>query len=127
MDRHLCRAKRTDNGEWVKGYYTYYPNGMGETEDTRHAIRDTSTNPGKLYFVDESTLCRCTGLKDENDKLIWENDIAYIESEKKYCVINWEVIAEEAVMCSFYNYCGSDLEIIGNIFDNPDLLQGGTE
>ena len=74
-DRYLFRAKRIDNWKWVVGYYTYYPDGMNNTKDTKSVIRDTSVNPNKLYFVDPSTICKCTGLKDKNGKLIWENDI----------------------------------------------------
>ena len=67
-DRYLYRAKRTDNGEWVKGYYTYYPNGFTSEDKMEHAIRDTftSVDSHKLYFVDPSTICQCTGLKDKN-------------------------------------------------------------
>ena len=162
-DRYLYRAKRIDNGEWVEGYYTYYPYGMDDTKNTKHSIRDTSTNPGKLYFVDPSTICACTALKDKNGKLICENDIVDFLGHKgivKYeCgsfgiayreYIDWEEIESnicpvtgcDNALCAcendnyislweiYWNFNDEDdsvntVEVIGNIFDNPELLEVG--
>lgn len=151
-DRYLYKAKQTDTGEWVEGYYTYYPDGMDNTEDTKHVIRDTSINPNKLYFVDESTICRCTGLRDKNDKLIWENDIVSFEDtgEEEYeykegfDFINrakvefaegrWSLTDfasdNSGVMAEMYDHAEfmklwKECEAIGNIFDNPELLEVG--
>lgn len=79
-NRHLFRGKRTDNGEWVEGFYfcMTHPNGR----HTHHFIIPLGTDLSlgtpieKIQVeVDPSTICRCTGLKDKNGKLIWENDI----------------------------------------------------
>ena len=71
-NRYLLRAKRIDNGEWVQGYYTYYPHGFTSEDKMEHVIRDTVTSGdcNKLYFVGPSTICQCTGLRDRNRKLI---------------------------------------------------------
>ena len=54
-DRYLYRAKRTDNGEWITwNIFTGIPHYVGILEDT---------------------VCACTGLKDKNGELIWENDV----------------------------------------------------
>lgn len=128
-DRYLYRAKRIDNGEWVIGYYTYYPTGMNNTEDTMHAIRDTSTNPGKLYFVDPSTICQCTGLKDKNGKLIWENDITYMRCNGlsgygKVIYENGCFWIDDKKRGRKYPFSNHDVKyrVDGNIFDNPELL-----
>lgn len=81
--------------------------------------------------VDASTICQCTGLKDKNGKLIWENDIVVCRdfTEEKY-VIAWK--QDEACFeyqqygCSIMNFeqlSGCEVEVIGNIFDNPELLE----
>ena len=133
-DRYLYRAKRTDNGEWVKGYYTYYPNGFTSEDKMEHAIRDTftSVDSHKLYFVDPSTICQCTGLKDKNGKLSWENDIVAGWFDDKR-ITGYIMYGSNAIF--FINRNGlygihldnsqDWLEVIGNIFDNPELLEVG--
>ena len=65
-DRYLYRAKRTDNEEWVEGLLTIM---WGQL----HIINPNDEYTA--YQIDQSTICKCTGLKDKNGKLIWENDI----------------------------------------------------
>ena len=119
-----------DNGEWVEGYYTYYPDGMDYSEDTKHVLIDTSTNPGKLYFVDPSTICQCTGLKDKNGKMIWENDIVTGWFDDKritgYIMYGSNAIffIERKGLYGIHLDNSQDwLEVICNIFDNPELLE----
>ena len=71
-DRYLYRAKRTDNGEWVEGAYYIEP-----YTDKCFVIRWNSTGLGFNEFieVDGANICQCTGLKDKNGKMIWENDV----------------------------------------------------
>lgn len=135
-DRYLFRAKRIDNWKWVVGYYTYYPDGMNNTKDTKSVIRDTSVNPNKLYFVDPSTICKCTGLKDKNGKLIWENDICdrkeiYPEIVKyhegdwtlDYSYVSGNGKGFNFCNLGFYVHERKCVEVIGNVFDNPELLK----
>ena len=74
-DRYLFKAKRLDNREWVKGALVY------DDMDKLYRIiieldysTGTCIRAGKAPRVDASTICQCTGLKDKNGKLIWEND-----------------------------------------------------
>lgn len=135
-DRYLFRAKRIDNGEWVEGYYTYYPCGFTSEDKMEHVIRDTVTSEdcNKLYFVDPSTICQCTGLKDKNGTLIWENDICIIregtiDEDDGYFRLDWEIDRamfefEGSGLCvNFDNIYGYECEVVGNVFDNPDLLE----
>ena len=142
-DRYLFKAKRVDNGEWVQGHLfdDGFENGRmfvgGLVIEDYHgtACDDWSITGIDFYGVDQSTICQCTGLKDKNGKLIWENDIMvahlgedYPEDET-YIRIMWH----ENGFCSIEN--GSEditpidkfdrehFEACGNIFDNKELLE----
>ena len=76
-NRYLYRAKRIDNGEWVKGAVLFH-------DDDMATIFNQHPADGSLqgFEVDINTICQCTGLKDKNVELIWENDICrYYNSE----------------------------------------------
>ena len=84
-NRYLYRAKRIDNGEWVKGNLIWsndaevgYEAIIIPTNDSN--IYTKGGSRGDLGFenwhrVNETTICQCTGLEDMNGKLIFENDI----------------------------------------------------
>ena len=67
-DRYLYKAKRADNGEWVQGYLF----GIWEK---RYILWGMTNDIPNMIEVDPTTICQCTGLKDKNGKLIWENDV----------------------------------------------------
>ena len=77
--RYLFKAKRVDNGEWVQGYYV---KGLNMYDKEVYLIFEPNTmfySSGETdgwYKVEPTTICQCTGLRDKNGKLIWENDIA---------------------------------------------------
>ena len=133
-DRYLFKAKRVDNGEWVKGALVY------DDMDKLYRIiieLDYSTGTciqvGKAPRVDASTICQCTGLKDKNGKLIWENDIVNCLAEECCGYISWNeneagfyfnVLLEDGKFEEEHVYDYQDcMEIIGNIFDNKELLE----
>lgn len=141
-DRYLFKAKRVDNGEWVKGSYLYdygrnihyiFANEIVCPNCINDCRKEFSLQD---YEVDPSTICQCTGLKDKNGKLIWENDICdrkepYPEIVK-YCNGDWTLdysyaIHKESGGCycnlGFYTEERKCVEVIGNIFDNPELLE----
>ena len=137
-ENHLCKAKRTDNGKWVEGFYfcMTHPNGR----HTHHFIIPLGTDLSlgtpieKIQVeVDSDTICWCTGLKDKNGKLIWENDIAncmdaeccgYISWNESEAGFYFNVLLEDGRFEEEHIYDYQDcMEVIGNNFDNPELLE----
>lgn len=157
-DRYLFKAKRLDNGEWVEG----------------NILLDIEKNkPSETYriypidhvdicsVVDETTICQCTGLRDKNGNLIWENDIVYFLGHKGTIKfecggfgigyrknIDWKELQSNIMRVTgcenilyacendnyislweiYWNFNDEDdslntVEVIGNIFDNPELLE----
>ena len=125
----LFKAKRIDNGEWVEGQYVYITNPL--TEDGK-PIKHLICNGTNIFndLIDSDTICQCTGLTDKNDKKIWENDIVELPDEEGYFTCKWEEDAARFVMngdgltVDFDNYWSYQTEVAGNIFDNPELLEG---
>ena len=163
-DRYLFKAKRVDNGEWVQGYLVY-----DNRDEMYRIIIEIHYSTGTCIIadnaprVDASTICRCTGSKDKNGNLIWENDIVDFLGHKGTVVfecgsfgiayktpIDWngiEANIKSITGCDnrlyacendnyislweiYWNFNDEDdsvntVEVIGNIFDNPELLISG--
>ena len=137
MREILFRGKRLDNGEWTEGYlleqntpsYNAYvvPHIMIE-QDNRH----TDILEHEIEEVDPATVGQYTGLTDKNGKKIFEGDIVrgtdalerglevygYIDHKNGSFVIVGDVMTH-------YRWLDYDVEIIGNIHDNPELLEVG--
>lgn len=140
-NRYLYRAKRTDNGEWVEGFYCKWIKGkrlICYSEKEVDCIITWMSNGGmSRYEVDPSTICKCTGLKDKNGKLIWENDIMCGHLDDKfpeditYTTVLWHnsgFCTQEQYSCDIAPIDDFDkkyFEVCGNIFDNPELLEVG--
>lgn len=130
MREILFRGKRIDNGEWVEGYY------IGEqemVEKKAHWILDKNDIFGRFHYrsIDPNTLGQYTGLTDKNGKKIFEGDI-FTDG-----LSIWDVIYNKGSLC--INFGGQyvpltqvlrgviDNDIIGNIHDNPELLEANNE
>lgn len=139
-DRYLFKAKRLDNGEWEIGSLIALPTGEYEISNKCNNPPDCDPMWDKVVIthkVDPTTICQCTGLKDKNGNLIWENDIAsysdLITRDKKTICIEWNKIQASFVrkyrspmgLQYLYldEYIASRMAVIGNIFDNPELLE----
>lgn len=133
QDRYLFKAKRKDNGEWVEGFYFCMTHTDGR--HTHHFIiplgADLSlgTPVEKIQVeVDQSTICQCTGLKDKNGRVIWENDIVKINNSEVNTLITFR---DFEIICTiprekYYKHRlehTTEYEVVGNVFDNPELLE----
>ena len=135
-DRYLFKAKRVDNGEWVLGVLFDGENHCIIGQEIKFSPYQTNECKIVGYEVDRNTICQCTGLKDKNGNLIWENDICDRKEQYpeivKYRDGDWTLdysyaIHKESGYCycnlGFYTEERKCAEVIGNIFDNPELLE----
>ena len=141
MREILFKAKRLDNGEWVEGSLL---------QTTAVSLKSFIVESSCYTFdkwdwnecaqVDTDTICQYTGLTDKNGKKIWENDVVKFEdcemsTESGYgdCFVNVGKIAYDTDTMSYFITdritvdmedmdIKNDIEVIGNIFDNPELL-----
>nr|DAK50722.1 MAG TPA: YopX protein [Caudoviricetes sp.] len=127
MREILFRGKRTDNGEWVQGYPCRY-GWIGKEKD--YIIPDYAS---ALYTaeIDPETVGQYTGLTDTNDNKIFEGDVVWYDYEEERGIVQWDNdTARFVITCStftvdFDNVYGCELEIVGNVYDDPELLKGG--
>ena len=130
-DRYLFKAKRKDNCEWVFGGLSYCDK-TGAYFITNMG-KDHISYIGFHQEVDSNTICQCTGLKDKNGKLIWENDIVkgkYYDNGKshrhigqvKYIYEAYKVVGVKQYT-GYHAHLDGSYEVIGNIFDNKELLE----
>lgn len=139
MREILFRAKRIDNGEWIKGYlwrgvdYAYIiPETVGVGYDDK-----THFLTAYAIEIDPETLCQFTGIVDKKINRIWENDIVKHEISDTIGTVKWyeedyigwcvdDVVIDEQ---HFTDEMWSECEVIGNVFDDKHLLdeKGGIE
>lgn len=137
-DRCLFKAKIC-NGEWVAGFL--------HCKDDKWYISNKAGSPF-AYEVRPDTICQCTGLKDKNGKLIWEGDIILFQRDNDDCpfpdkdtkkrlgkvfykdfrttfAIKMGKSGSGSLNDDLWKYVqnGNRVEVIGNIFDNPELIK----
>jgi uncharacterized phage protein (TIGR01671 family) len=138
---NVCRGKRVDTNEWIVGYYVF------DKEDT--IVQDLNMRVRGLaeltnaYVVHSDTVTLCSGKCDKNENLIFEGDIISWFGNINYIVRNGEF--EGKVGLGYYYGVGfylerigdpthrvplspvscdaNEYEIVGNIYDNKELLK----
>lgn len=128
--RYLFKGKRIDNGEWMIGNLIRTDEGVYIIQNyvPQYLIKD--------YEVIPSTICQCTGLKDKNGKLIWENDIVFVSDADgcsgqmdtgvgKISFIEGLWYIEGRVQNGLYDIDKCfQIKVVGSeIDDNPELLE----
>ena len=129
MREIVFRGKRLDNGAWETGSLVIV---RMDCHDAQYYIADKMT--GYHTPVDPSTVGQYTGLKDKNGKRIFDGDIAKVlqGKDKDIAYVGFENgafmlypktgnIYERTLWEYWYN--DWDVEVIGNITDNPELLE----
>lgn len=122
MREILFRGKRTKNGEWVEGLLFH------------HCEKASSIYSDKLdraVWVIPETVGQFTGLTDKNGKKIFEGDVVRYMNKETMVVSYYSKCASFVIAYSAVNFVYSAnlmhsniyLEVIGNIYDNPELLE----
>nr|DAL02505.1 MAG TPA: YopX protein [Bacteriophage sp.] len=148
-NRYLFKAKRKNwqelpkDEQWVEGYLfddgfengRVFVGGFVIEKYNGTACDEWTVTGIDFYEIDQNTICQCTGLKDKNGKLIWENDIVKDERgnlykafwQSNYYQFSWVCVKSEIFQIrtkwDLWSIKSYEIEVIGNIFDNPKLLE----
>lgn len=147
-DRFLSRGKRIDNGEWVIGNCIddgvtgqVFIHTVGNSVNESDKVGEEGCLQFVAFEVAPATICQCTGIKDKNGNLIWENDIVNGSIKRGAafyrCFVLWNECKARfdvrAQGCNFpmtldectddISMSGFEYEVVGNKFDNPELLE----
>ena len=146
-NKNLFRGKDIDNGIWVSGYFAkvkvYSPNELFSKNNIEYKITPMIFNEGHPTPVDVNTLSQYTGCEDKNGKPIFEGDIVRMHGwwntsgpagyDKNITTVRYcHDVCGFTPMCNYDCDCGvyhdaDECEIIGNIYDNPELLEVDNE
>lgn len=106
-------------------------------------LQEQDVNPYNISDIPQNNLMQCTGLKDKNGKLVYEGDIVRIFNTKtdfeeirpvifKDCAFQFNlpnsIVIDKPLYCWAINYLNHykhiEIEVIGNVHKNPELLEG---
>lgn len=148
MREILFRGKRVDNGEWISGSILSFDDGgkviLSSTAKVFKEHGTTTICCNECYDVYPETVGQYTGLADKNGNKIFEGDIVkeYKSKDKVKGVVKFgeyqsginkyaddlgfyvEWTTENFLIRELGYWCRKNmLEVIGNIHDNPELLE----
>ena len=127
MREILFRGKHKSSGKWCEGNLHIDKQGIA-------IITPDDTPLGCYGQVDPDTVGQYTGLTDKNGKKIFEGDIVKLRllaakmEWKGVCEyrngafgLAWQYAGER--YCTFAGTCNAEYEVLGNIHDNPELME----
>lgn len=123
MREILFKGKRVDNGEWTEGY-------LFKSWNKVFLLWGMTGDSPNMEEVIPETVGQYTGLCDKNGKKIFEGDILLKGFEKVLVKWNanqcrWGIYSNNYEICGFNESTQGYFEVIGNIYDNPELLEVG--
>lgn len=136
MREILFRGKRVDNGEWVCGSLINKIDCGSPVIVQTPYLEDNGELEFDYYHVYTETVCQYTELKDKNGTKIFEGDMVHCTAkfDEADCIVIYDdgefklVLAERhkdySTLGGYYSIGCFEKEIIGNIYDNTELLKG---
>ena len=127
-ERLMVRGKRLDISEWVTGYYQFGVSSAGSLDMITVPPKDPDTMQ-QTFGVDLESIEQCTAMYDKNDRLIFEGDLLRIDCKDIHGIAPVMYIRGSFVCGRDYimsellgDFSKYDLEIVGNMHDNPELI-----
>lgn len=123
MREILFRGKRLNNGEWVYGNLF-----LSDTDGGAYILAGSRIVTID-WNVDQSTVGQYTGLLDKNGERIFEGDVLTLDGEDGFFVLEFQedtarfVMSGDSIVVDFDNFWSYEVEVIGNIHDNPEFLE----
>lgn len=141
MHNVIFRGKRLQGGEWIEGYFYKSDINKRERESGKATLIFTPDCETFIYvpeyhnsfMVDPETVGEWTGLYDKNGTKVFEGDVLAI-TDKYDHTVKWSVDCKLSAFCANQNgvnystYLGEfangyySMEVIGNVYDNAELL-----
>ena len=138
MREILFRGKRAGNGEWIFGSIVHQTDYYGDRCDRWFILEGDATNDYDIDYpieVQKETVGQYTGLTDKNGARIFEGDIVsghlddlFPEDESRYEITwidyGWHLTnLDGTVDTAEQDWVNQNFEVIGNIHDNPELME----
>lgn len=111
----LFRGKRVEGGKWIYGYLSFF------YIDNPGKGRIFSPKEVRSFDVISETVGQYTGLKDKNETKIFEGDVVKISNGEIYDVKYEDGGFTAGLFLGDWGY--GHVEVIGNIYDNPELME----
>lgn len=136
INQYMVKAKKTGSDEWIYGYYA---NQLDET-----LLFEPYPQGLMTHGVIGSSICRPTMLLDSEDNMIWENDLIKRENGLLWIVKfgEYTLLDTQGLSINCYGFYLQEVthkkvkciesilevnlevfEVIGNRFDNPELME----